>query len=98
MHRRRFVMGLGAIAASPWPCFAEGLPLVGVLMATRESDAEGQARIASFMRAMPTLGWIDGQNVRIDVRWSDGNPDRTRELAQALVDLSPRVIVANGTT
>jgi putative ABC transport system substrate-binding protein len=42
------------------------------------------------------LGWIDGRNVRIDTRWSAGNPDDTRKSAAELVALAPEVILVNG--
>lgn len=99
MKRRSFVMGVGAAAA--WPLMARAqsaTPRVAVLMATREADPEGQARLQPFLQELKRLGWIDGANLRLDIRWADGSPDRARELVREFVALAPDVIVTNGTT
>jgi putative ABC transport system substrate-binding protein len=55
-----------------------------------------QARQAAFLQGLQQLGWIVGQNVRIDVRWAAGNPAITRQYAAELVALAPDVILASG--
>ncbi len=103
MKRRAFITLLGgaAAASSPlWPLAAraqrpEQLRRIGVLMATAESDPEGQARITALRMALEGLGWTDGRNVRIDVRWAAGDADRFRTYAAELIGLVPDVIVAN---
>jgi hypothetical protein len=45
-----------------------------MLWATSEDDPVAQARQAAFLQGLKQLGWIDGQNVRIDIRWAAGNP------------------------
>jgi hypothetical protein len=62
---------------------------------TSDCDPEGQARVRAFHQAMNDLGWADGRNVRIDVRWAAGDADRFRSHAAELVDLGPDVIAAN---
>jgi putative tryptophan/tyrosine transport system substrate-binding protein len=52
------------------------------------------ARIASFRQRLNELGWVDGCNLRLDVRWSNLDPDRVRAQAKELVNLAPDVIVA----
>ena len=57
-------------------------------------DPEGQARIAAFLQGLQQLGWTDGRNVRIDIRWAAGNADDIRKYAAELVALAPDVILA----
>ena len=59
--------------------------------------SEGQAGIAAFQQALQQLGWIDGRNVRIDIRWGANDVDRDRKYAAELVALAPDVILAAGT-
>ena len=62
-----------------------------------ESDPEGNLRYSAFTRALADLGWTDGRNVRLDLRWAGDNINRIRALAQELVGLQPDVILTNGT-
>jgi putative ABC transport system substrate-binding protein len=95
MNRREFIAGLGAVA---WPVVAraqgERAPRVGVLMGFDESDAEAKAWLSVFQKELVQLGWIEGRNVRMEVRWAAGNPDRARMYAKELVDLQPDVILS----
>ena len=52
-------------------------------------DPQGQARLAAFQQGMKQLGWTDGGNVRIDVRWGADDVDRERRHAAELVALAP---------
>jgi putative tryptophan/tyrosine transport system substrate-binding protein len=70
---------------------------IGVLMGFGENDAEGTLWLSSFTRAFQELSWVDGRNVRIDVRWSASNTERERVFAKELVSLQPDVILAHGT-
>ncbi len=58
-------------------------------------DAEGQARLAAFLQGLQEAGWAVGQNVRIDLRWGAGDPDRFRKQAAELVALTPDVVLAS---
>ena len=58
-----------------------------------EEDPEGQARVRAFVDGLQQLGWADGHNVRIDIRWA-GNPADTGKYAAELVALAPDVIFA----
>jgi putative ABC transport system substrate-binding protein len=69
---------------------------IGVLTGFGADDAEGQARIAAFAQGLAQLGWIDGRNVRIDIRAAAGNADEARKDAAELVTLAPDVIFATG--
>jgi putative tryptophan/tyrosine transport system substrate-binding protein len=100
MKRRDFIAGIGSAAA--WPLAARAqqpdrMRRIGVLLGYDESDPEGKAELAGFTQGFAELGWIDGRNVRIDVRWAAGSVDRMRTFAKELVELQPRVIVANST-
>ena len=70
---------------------------IGVLMAFDENDPEGKARLSGFTQGLAELGWTDGRNLRMDVRWAAGNVDRMRMFAKELVDLQPDVILAGAT-
>jgi ABC-type uncharacterized transport system substrate-binding protein len=98
MRRRQFITLLGGTAAA-WPFAAraqqrERMRRVGVLMNTVAEDAEGQARLISFGQGLAELGWTDGRNVRIDIRWGAGDAERFRRYAVELVALAPDVILA----
>ena len=99
MKRRAFITLLGSAAA--WPIAAraqqsERARLVGVLNTLRSDDAEAQARHAAFLQGLQEAGWAIGRNVRIDVRWGQGNADRTRKLAPELAAVSPDAIFTSG--
>ncbi len=97
-RRREFITLLGGAAAA-WPLAAraqqpERMRRVGVLLGLVANDPEGQARIARFQQALQQLGWIDGRNLRTDIRWGGGNVDDIRKYAAELVALAPDVILA----
>src|SRR6476660_8142939 len=71
---------------------------IGVLMTLAADDLQGQARIAAFVQGLQRSGWTDGRNVRIDIRWGAGDPERMRKYAAELVALAPDVILASGGT
>jgi putative ABC transport system substrate-binding protein len=98
VKRRAFIAGLGGAVA--WPMVALGqkadaVRRVGVLMNVSENDATGQKAVTEFRHKLMQLGWTDGHNVRLDVRWTAGDADRIRGYAAELVSLAPDVIVAN---
>ncbi len=102
MRRREFVTLLsGAAAAWPFAARAQrtsGTPKIGVLMAGAENSPENAPRIAAFRKALADLGWRDGDNVRIEYRWSAGKNELIEQYAKELAALSPDVILANSTT
>jgi ABC-type uncharacterized transport system substrate-binding protein len=71
---------------------------IGALMAYSANDPQAQIRNAAFLQGLQQLGWIVGQNVQIDYRFSGGNIDDTRRYAAELVALAPDVIFAPGTS
>ena len=100
MRRRDFITLVGGAAA--WPLAARAQPAervrrIGVLTPFAADDTESMARIAAFLQGLGDLGWAVGRNVRIDYRWSAGDPDRIRKDAMELVALALDVILATGT-
>jgi putative ABC transport system substrate-binding protein len=100
MRRREFIAGLGGAAA--WALVAraqqpERMRRIGVLMALVEGDPYEKALLSAFTQGLGELGWTDGRNLRMDVRWAAGNVDRMRMFAKELVDLQPDVIFADAT-
>jgi putative ABC transport system substrate-binding protein len=98
MKRREFIAGLGAAA---WPVVARAqqgdrVRRIDVLMVGGENDPLGTPQVSAFRQALAELGWTDGHNVRMDVRWGDGDINRIRALAQVSVGLQPDIIVTNG--
>jgi len=95
--QRRTFMALFSGGILTAPLTAERQPadrvrLIGVLMAYAQSDRVAQSWLAVFRGALSELGWTEGSNLRIELRWSAGNPDRMRALAKELVDLRPNAI------
>jgi putative ABC transport system substrate-binding protein len=100
MRRREFIAGLGSTAAWPLAAHAQQgdrVRRIGVLMAFDENDPEAKLRQSTFTQALAELGWTDGRNVRIDVRWTGGDANRIPALAQELVGLQPDILVTNVT-
>jgi putative tryptophan/tyrosine transport system substrate-binding protein len=99
--RRAFIAGLGSAAA--WPLAARAqqsdrVRRIGVLMSGDENDPVYKSYISAFTQALADLGWTDGRNARMDLRWARGDANRIRALAQELVGLQPDIILTNGTT
>ncbi|MEP6942630.1 MAG: ABC transporter substrate-binding protein [Betaproteobacteria bacterium] len=70
---------------------------IGVLMSVNENDPEGWAQFSGFKQQLADLGWTDGRNLRMEVRWGGGNVNQISLLAKELVSLRPDLIVAQGT-
>ena len=101
MRRRGFIKAVvGSFAAWPLAVHAQqqpDKPRIGVLMGFAESDPTAQSWVAAFRDALAKLGWAEGSNLRIELRWSAADPDRIRTLAQELVELRPDAILADST-
>ena len=101
MQRREFLRVLCS-AAVAWPTVTRAqqqtLRHIAVLMATKDTDPDGRAQLDAFLQSFRQLGWEDGRNVKVDIRWSGGSFERTRDIAAELVAAKPDVIVANSTT
>ena len=100
MRRREFITILVGAVTLPFAARAqqsEQMRRIGMLMRLAADDALGQAAVAAFRQALQQLGWSDGHNVRIDIRWSGGDVERDRRDAAELAALAPDVILATGT-
>ena len=95
MRRRVFLTLLSAAAA--WPLAARAqqagsVRRIGVLTGFAESDPDVQSWVAAFRSALAKLGWLEGRNLRIELRWAGYDPDRMKTFAKELVateDLGP---------
>ncbi len=99
MRRREFISLVGA-ATVAWPLAAHAQQperRVAVLMSFPADDPEGQARLAAFVEGLRQLGWTDGRNVKIEIRWPLGDAERSRS-AEELIALAPDVILASATS
>src|SRR6516162_9948085 len=100
IRRREFIAGLGSTAV--WPLSAgaqqgDGVRRIGVLMGGDENDPVVKTQVSAFTQALADLGWTDGRNVRIDLRWDGGDSNRIRAPAQELVGSQPDIIVTTST-
>jgi putative tryptophan/tyrosine transport system substrate-binding protein len=97
MRRRAFIRLLsGAAVAQPFLASAqqpEQMRRIGVLMNTRVNEVEGQARVTAFVQGLEKLGWTDGRNVRVNIRWAGDDAGLYRSYATELV--ASDVIVAS---
>ena len=98
MRRREFITLLGGAAAA-WPVVAraqerERVRRIGVLVASAADDSQFQTWVGAFLQALAQLGWIDGRNVRVDIRWATADADDLRRHAAELAALAPDVLVA----
>jgi putative tryptophan/tyrosine transport system substrate-binding protein len=101
MRRREFIALVGgATVALPFSAGAqqgERVRRMGVLMGYAEADPEAKVLLAEFTQALSEFGWIEGRNLRIEVRWAPANADLMRTFAKELVSLQPDVILTNST-
>jgi len=100
MRRREFITLLGGAIAT-WPLAVRAqrgdrARRIAVLMTNAEQDPEGWTRAAAFRQGLRELGWTEGQNLRIDWRWSGGHVERMRDYAAEAAALAPDLIVAIG--
>jgi putative ABC transport system substrate-binding protein len=100
MKRRDFIMLIGG-AAAIWPLAARAqqpapMRRIGMLMNRAADDREGQDEVVAFQQALQKLGWNDGRNVRIDIRWGENDVDHTRRYAAELIALTPDICLASG--
>jgi putative tryptophan/tyrosine transport system substrate-binding protein len=100
VKRRTFIAGL--VSAAAWPVMARAQPghrvrRIGVLMQLNENDPLSKSIVSAFTQALADLGWTDDRNVRINLRWANGDINQMGALARELVGLHPDIIVPYGT-
>jgi putative tryptophan/tyrosine transport system substrate-binding protein len=99
MQRREFI---AACAAAAWTVNARAqqsdrLRRIGVLMAYPENDREGQAFVTTFREGLQKLGWAEGRNIQIDIRWDALDQAKARPRAREVVALKPELILTQNT-
>src|SRR6516225_3932932 len=97
--RRKFITLLGGAAA--WPLSARAqqgdrVRRIGVLVSGDENDPVRKTYVSAVTQALAGLGWTDGRNMRIDLRWGGDDINRTRALARELVSSQPDIILTSG--
>ena len=97
MRRREFISLLGGVAT--WPLAADAqqaqrMRRIGVLIGFAEADPDVQSWLAAFRGALAKLGWTEGSNFQIQLRWASDDPDRMKAFAKELVDLRPEAILS----
>jgi putative ABC transport system substrate-binding protein len=99
VRRREFITLLGGVAAA-WPLAAraqqpERMRRIGVLVGVAENDRSGQAYVAAFREGLQKLGWTEGRNLRIDIRWAARTgAESVQRFAKELVALQPDLILS----
>jgi putative ABC transport system substrate-binding protein len=98
MRRRKFVALLGGVVAA-WPLAARTQPRamsrIGVVMGLKESDPVAQTLVAALQQGLQELGWTQGRNIAIDVRYATDDREQIRALAVELMGLKPDLMVSN---
>ena len=98
MRRRAFIAALGGAAAlARLPIARAQAPRsrrVAVLMGLREDNSDSPLAIAAFRRGLQQLGWAEGRDLDIDIRWGNGDSARIRSYAEDLARLKPEVVLA----
>jgi len=99
MKRRSFLSLIGGAAALPLVARAqqgERVRRVGLLLPVSVNDGDYPTLVKAFLQGLEQLGWTEGRNLRIDIRWAGGSMDMNRRYAAELVALAPDVILASG--
>ena len=101
MRRREFIATLGSAAVS-WPLSARAqqdarVRRIGVLAPGDENDPLRKSFVSAFTQALADLGWTNGRNLRMELRWYGDDINRIPAVAQELVSLQPDIIVTSFT-
>ena len=99
MRRREFIAGIGALA---WSAAARAqqnprVRRIGLLMPVLEDDPIGLADLAAFRRGLAVLGWVEGRDFNLEIRWGGGNTENIERFAKELVELKPDLLLSRNT-
>ncbi len=97
MQRRNVLRAIGAGLLWPVTVRATEISRVGVLMNGVSANAAGQSYVQTFVQELSRLGWSEGGNLQLDLRWNAGEPSLARTYAADLIALRPDVILASST-
>ena len=103
MRRRNFITLLGStmvmVSLTAHAQQSSGIRRIGVLMSYPETDPDGRVFLVAFREGLQKLGWTEGRNVRLDIRWtSAGNVEEMQRFAKELVALQPDLLLGHTTT
>jgi putative ABC transport system substrate-binding protein len=101
MRRREFTRLLGG-ATVAWSVAAhaqqtERVRRIGILTFSAESDQEGQSSVAAFREELRKLGWMEGRNIEIDIRWAAVDVELMKRFAKELAALQPDLLLTSST-
>ncbi len=99
MGRRNFIVGLACTTAA-WPLIAraqqaERMRRIGVIMGFAETDLGAQAQVAALRQGLRKLGWEEGRNILIDVRFPAADASKIRGTLLELMSFTPDVMVTS---
>ena len=99
MQRRNFLGVLGG-AVTIWPLVARAQPAETMrriaLLIDAPQDDRSRPRLGAFVQGLADLGWSEGRNLQIDIRWGANNSEKSRNLAAELLALNPDVVLTSG--
>lgn len=100
MRRRDFTIALSGVSAMAFDAYAqpERPRLIGLLVSQREGDQEAADRVAALREGLQKLGWTEGRNLRIEMRYGAGDAETMRAQAESLVRLKPDLLFAAATS
>jgi putative tryptophan/tyrosine transport system substrate-binding protein len=100
LRRREFITLLHGAAAWPLTARAQSISMhrVGVLMNGAATETLSQSYVSMFVQALRQLGWVEGQNLLVDIRWNAGDAALARTFAAQLLELRPDAILTSSTT
>src|SRR4051794_1824481 len=100
MKRREFIVGLGGAAAA-WPIAVRAQPerirVVAVVSAAVQTDQEYVDRVNAFRDGLKQLGWVEGRNIRLELRFTGNEPERMTTIIGEVIKLAPDVVHTIGT-
>jgi putative ABC transport system substrate-binding protein len=99
MRRREFITAIAGSAAA-WPLATSAqpaMPMISELMGWPESFTLAHSWLAAFRDKLAKLGWKEGNNIRIELRWNATDPDAMKTFPKELVDLRPDAIFSQTT-
>ena len=101
MRRRDFIIA-SASSAAAWPLAARAqrpqrMRRISVLVGLDEKDAEAQRRVKAFRLGMRDLGWVEGRNIEVEIRFTESNLESINRHVTEVTKKAPDVIVANST-
>jgi putative ABC transport system substrate-binding protein len=100
MKRREFITLIGSATALPLAARAQQagpVRRIGILMGGAESDQEGQSSVAAFREELRKLGWMEGRNSEINIRWAAADVELMKRFAKEIVALQPDLILTSTT-